>query len=78
MEEWEVEVNGIHFLVRGEYVKGKTPSVASRAYSDDPGYGPYVEDYEIFVADSEIDIFEVLTQKTIDSILNKIVEEERT
>lgn len=76
MKEWVVKISDIEFIVRGRYIKGEPAHITSDPFYSDPGWGADIEDCEIYVSDSQIDIIEVLTQKTIDGIINNIIEQE--
>ncbi|MFA7660847.1 MAG: hypothetical protein WCX60_06590 [Anaerovoracaceae bacterium] len=74
--EWEVEVEDVKFLIRGSYIKGRPAHITADPYYSDPGYGSDIEDYEIYVADSNFEIYNVLKPEIIDKIVDEALRQE--
>lgn len=76
MKEWEVEVEDTKILIRGTYIKGVPAHITANPYYSDPGYGPDIEDYEIYVADSQFEIYNLLKPEIIEKIVDEALKQE--
>lgn len=76
MNEWEVEVEDTKFLIRGKYIKGVPAHITADPYYSDPGYGSDIEDYEIYVADSQFEIYNSLKPEIIEKIVDEALKQE--
>ena len=76
MKEWEVEVEDVKILIRGKYIKGVPAHITANPYYSEPGYGSDIEDYEIYVADSQFEIYNLLKPEIIEKILDEALKQE--
>lgn len=76
MKNWTVNYCGIDFTIEGTYIQGSPARITSDPYNSYPGYGPHLEECNIFVEDSKVDLYDVLSSETICYIIEDIISQE--